>query len=89
MKIDEEEGEDSCIHTDDELLCIKTIVKIRERCYKEVTSIPEIYDDEIALINEVVSSKVISRYISPFTSMSTTLYNIILILRLLIRIYTN
>ena len=74
--LNNQDDEDTCIHTDEELLCLKTVVRIRERCYKEVNPIPEIYDDEIATLNEFLSTDVISRYISPFQTMRTTLYNI-------------
>jgi hypothetical protein len=43
---------------------------------KEITPIPEIYDDELASLNELLSLEVISIYIKPFKSMRSTLYNI-------------
>jgi hypothetical protein len=72
----EDDVEDVCVHTDDEILCLKTVVKIRKRAYKEITPIPEIYDDEIASLNEFLSKETINAYIPPFRSMRSTLYNI-------------
>jgi hypothetical protein len=59
----EDDVEDVCVHTDDEILCLKTIVKIRKRAYKEITPIPEIYDDEIATLNELLSKETIQTFI--------------------------
>ena len=33
----EDDVEDVCVHTYDEILCLKTVVKIRKRGYKEIT----------------------------------------------------
>jgi hypothetical protein len=72
----EDEDEDTCVYTEAELLCEQAIVRIRRRCLKEITPIPEIYDDELTSLNELLSSEVISIYIKPFKSMRSTLYNI-------------
>ena len=70
------DNEDTCCHTDDELLCLKSLVKIRKRCLEEITPVQQIYDDQLAELNEIIDTQVISRYFPSFMSIRTTFFNI-------------